>query len=275
LSYIVEERLIAPTITLVRHKEDTGEPHEYNGIEGVKQSDLEIEEIRQNPRPCCVLAFTPVVRAPLESEIVRAGSNIFLKNFKRTIHFTLMMGRTADAARIKVIQYRRNERHVINKIPPNQLTLPKQPVTPGIDWEWEADPNGWKVDSDDTDRTWPEHKDEAGKRHGLQRRGMYVTWYDRVGWDRAGIAENIDSGNPAFAPPRFPHKYSCSYRTDVFCSHNAEVNVASDLIARVTWNFSLSIGYIEGHGPITTVPHAVIDGVRTEVLNQCPNSPFF
>lgn len=228
--------------------------------------------------PCCVLSLEATPLPPSESQIftLPTGHHL-LKEFRRTMQFNLMMDRAEDAARIKVIQYNKNESYKVSGDFPPPVSLPAKPV--GESWTWQPGSDGWTVDSLDTDRCWPDYHPRTAT-HGVRRRAIWVSWFDRVGWGRARIQEQIRNGNPGYIPARFPHVYSVEFKTDIICTDKAvcgntgAVDPGAFVVARVFWRFRLAIHRIIDES-VVVVRDAIIDNIRKEIILPCPNSPFF
>ena len=267
-------------LSIDRDKDTEETPPEYPKDLFIKEKDdptIFGEEIK-DVTPCCVLSLQVTAVPPLESEIatIQSGQHL-LKEFRRTIQFNLMMGRAEDAAKIKVIQYIKNETYRISGPNPPNFTLPTQPV--GASWSWTPGTDGWTVDSRDTDRCWPNYNRQTAK-HGVRRRAIWVSWYDRIGLKRAYFNEQIQNGNPFFAANRFPHVYGAEFKTDIHCTDQdicgttPSANPTNFVVASVEWRFRIGIQR-SGNQAAVLVNNAKIDNVQKSVYVQCPNSPFF
>lgn len=204
----------------------------------------------RGPAPCCVSGLQALEAGIPANEIQLDQNGLrILKSAQRQIDFQVIMGNGADVNKVQVIQYYQNQRYFdVN----GRVVVQFPPGPKNANWQWTPGADGWIVDSEDTVRCWPNFGPQT--QQGLQRNvaAATVSWYDAPGLSLRGVVTDFRRG--ILVPGQFPLSLSIDFKTDILCSDvqlcvpdtpaariRLQGNWANDVVARVTWSFSLSI----------------------------------
>ena len=117
------------------------------------------------------------------------------------------MGNPTEVKGVNVIQYFKNESFTTAS--GKALATAKGPKD--TQWQWAAGTDGWKVDSDDDIRCWPDSG--AADSRSLKRDATAgtVKWSDTPGVDLQTMTAGIKDGT--YQEADFPLTYSADFKT--------------------------------------------------------------
>lgn len=176
--------------------------------------------IRFKEAACCIAEWDAT---PAAKQTVQYQGFELLRPMRQRIDFKIRTGTPADADKIKVIQYV-NAR--VTDANGATVAISRQPR--GTPWQWAAGADGFKVDSKDTVRCWPDRA--ANTPYGVSRDATTgrVVWYDNPGVSATNLDDALKNGRAD--PATFPWTFTGSFKTDVICT---DVNICQAESPRV------------------------------------------